>query len=240
MSRQEDLRRIAQGLERARAILSEYTAGSVEHRFKSAGDPVTEADTRVNDALRECLPRDGEGWLSEETADDPARLKCERVWIVDPLDGTREFVEGVPEWCVSIGLVEGGRPVAGGIEEWKMWLGDGSILFARDDLWISWEPHIHSHQFEFGGIIYWDHTHNVGHASSIGGPHIVTERSRYFGFPLWYPVVLFAIPAAVLWLRDHRAVEPGHCPRCGYNLTGNESGVCPECATPVPKRETTA
>ena len=115
MSRQEDLRRIAQGLERARAILSEYTAGSVEHRFKSAGDPVTEADTRVNDALRECLPRDGEGWLSEETVDDPARLKCERVWIVDPLDGTREFVEGVPEWCVSIGLIEGGRPVAGGI-----------------------------------------------------------------------------------------------------------------------------
>ena len=115
MPRAEDLRRIAEGLERAREILAEYTAGAVEHRFKSAGDPVTEADTRVNDALRECLPQDGEGWLSEETADDPARLDCERVWIVDPLDGTREFVEGIPEWCVSIGLIESGRPVAGGI-----------------------------------------------------------------------------------------------------------------------------
>jgi len=47
--------------------------------------------------------------------DDPSRLACERVWIVDPLDGTLEFVRGVPEWCVSVGLIEDGRPVAGGI-----------------------------------------------------------------------------------------------------------------------------
>jgi myo-inositol-1(or 4)-monophosphatase len=53
--------------------------------------------------------------LSEETADDPQRLSCSRVWVVDPLDGTREFVAGIPEWCVSVGLVEDGRAVAGGI-----------------------------------------------------------------------------------------------------------------------------
>jgi len=115
MGREEDLERIRAGLERARSILSRFTAGEVEHRVKQGDDPVTEADLQVNDALRECLPREGEGWLSEETADDPRRLECERVWIVDPLDGTREFVQGIPEWCVSIGLVEGGRPVAGGI-----------------------------------------------------------------------------------------------------------------------------
>jgi myo-inositol-1(or 4)-monophosphatase len=47
--------------------------------------------------------------------DDPIRLECDRVWVVDPIDGTREFIQGVPEWCISIGLVEGGVPVAGGI-----------------------------------------------------------------------------------------------------------------------------
>jgi myo-inositol-1(or 4)-monophosphatase len=48
-------------------------------------------------------------------ADDPRRLECRRVWVVDPLDGTREFVERIPEWCISVGLVEDGCPVAGGI-----------------------------------------------------------------------------------------------------------------------------
>ena len=115
MSREQDLTRIREGLDRAREILSEFTAGDVEHRFKSKGDPVTEADMRINQALLECLPVEGEGWLSEETVDEPSRLECHRVWVVDPLDGTREFVEGVPEWCVSIGLVENGRAVAGGI-----------------------------------------------------------------------------------------------------------------------------
>jgi myo-inositol-1(or 4)-monophosphatase len=65
--------------------------------------------------LREALLREGEGWLSEESADDLARLKKQRVWVVDPLDGTLEFVAGIPEWCISIGLVEEGRAVAGGV-----------------------------------------------------------------------------------------------------------------------------
>jgi len=69
----------------------------------------------VNEVLRQVLVRDGEGWLSEESADDLHRLRKNRVWVVDPLDGTREFVAGVPEWCVSVGLVENGRPIAGGI-----------------------------------------------------------------------------------------------------------------------------
>jgi myo-inositol-1(or 4)-monophosphatase len=76
---------------------------------------VTEADRAVDAVLRQNLLRDGEGWLSEETADNPSRLDKQRVWIVDPLDGTREFVKGLPEFCVSIGYVENGSPVAGGI-----------------------------------------------------------------------------------------------------------------------------
>jgi myo-inositol-1(or 4)-monophosphatase len=65
--------------------------------------------------LRRILPQNGEGWLSEESVDDRTRLDCHRVWVVDPIDGTREFIQGIPEWCISIGLLEGGVPVAGGI-----------------------------------------------------------------------------------------------------------------------------
>ena len=49
--------------------------------------------------------QDGEGWLSEEDVDDLGRLSKRVVWVVDPLDGTREFVDGIPEWSISVGLV---------------------------------------------------------------------------------------------------------------------------------------
>ena len=110
-----DLERIAEALERAKAALQRFTPGEVESRYKSGDDPVTEADTTIDTLLRELLPQEGEGWLSEETRDDASRLDKRRVWVVDPLDGTREFVTGIPEWCVSIGLVEDGEPVAGGL-----------------------------------------------------------------------------------------------------------------------------
>jgi len=115
MSRADDLARIEAALERAKTILADFTPGEVEHRVKAGDDPLTEADTKIDAALRELLPREGEGWLSEETRDSKERLDRERVWVVDPIDGTREFVAGIPEWCVSIGLVEHGRAVAGGI-----------------------------------------------------------------------------------------------------------------------------
>jgi myo-inositol-1(or 4)-monophosphatase len=115
-TRAEDLDRIERALVAAGEVLRRYTAGDVAWVEKSdRGDELTEADEAVDRTLRELLPRDGEGWLSEETLDDPARLACRRVWVVDPLDGTREFVQGIPEWCVSVGLVVDGRAVAGGI-----------------------------------------------------------------------------------------------------------------------------
>lgn len=113
--RRLDLERIAAALSAAGDVLAAFTPGEVEARKKAGGSPVTDADTQVNEVLLAALPRAGEGWLSEETADSPERLGCRRVWVVDPLDGTREFVEGLPEWCVSIGLVEDGEAVAGGI-----------------------------------------------------------------------------------------------------------------------------
>ena len=110
-----DVARIEKALGAAAEALLPFTPGSVAHVLKERGDPLTEADLAVDEILRRTLPRPGEGWLSEETSDDQERLSRARVWVVDPIDGTREFIDGIPEWCVSIGLVEGGIAVAGGI-----------------------------------------------------------------------------------------------------------------------------
>src|SRR5271168_268051 len=109
------LQRIHSALEASRAVFARFTPGAIETEYKIGHDPVTEADRALDAVLRENLLRDGEGWLSEESVDDASRLGKKRVWVVDPLDGTREFVKGIPEFCVSIGFVEDGRPVAGGI-----------------------------------------------------------------------------------------------------------------------------
>jgi myo-inositol-1(or 4)-monophosphatase len=113
--REEDLRRIRLALERAAGVLARFSPSRVGVRYKPHGSPVTEADNAADDVLRHELPRADEGWLSEETPDDRSRLTRRRVWIVDPLDGTREFLAGVPEWCISIGLAEDGQAVAGGV-----------------------------------------------------------------------------------------------------------------------------
>src|SRR5688572_6820168 len=101
-SRPDDLARIASALEQARAVLDTFRRETLAVVLKAGGDPVTEADRAIDAVLARTLPRPGDGWLSEETVDDPARLQARRVWIVDPLDGTREFVQGLPEFCVSI------------------------------------------------------------------------------------------------------------------------------------------
>src|SRR6202162_2391560 len=111
----ENLQRIQSALESAQAIFAGFTPGAIEAEYKAGHDPVTEADTAVDSALRRELLREGEGWLSEGSGDDLSRLEKKRVWIVDPLDGTREFVAGIPEFCVSVAMVEDGIPVAGGI-----------------------------------------------------------------------------------------------------------------------------
>src|SRR6202166_154988 len=109
------LERIHAALESSRAVFARFTPGAIATEYKAGHDPVTEADRALDAVLRQELLRDGEGWLSEESVDDPVRLERSRVWVVDPLDGTREFVKGIPEFCASIGFVENGRPVAGGI-----------------------------------------------------------------------------------------------------------------------------
>lgn len=86
----------------------------VWHKPDDAG-PVTEADLEVDAYLRATLTaaRPDYGWLSEETEDDPARLNAERVFIVDPIDGTRAYIEGQDSWSHSLAIAENGRVTAG-------------------------------------------------------------------------------------------------------------------------------
>lgn len=113
--RAETLRRIETALETAARSISAFVPGSVEAEYKDGDALVTEADRVANRVLHDALLRDSEGWLSEESVDDLSRLEKERVWVVDPLDGTREFVAGIPEWCISVAMIENGQPIAGGV-----------------------------------------------------------------------------------------------------------------------------
>jgi myo-inositol-1(or 4)-monophosphatase len=109
------LERISGALLACRVELERFSPGKVVFEYKLGLDPVTEADRVLDSLLKKLLLAPGEGWLSEETRDNPHRLSKERVWVVDPLDGTREFVSGIPEWCISIAYVENGVSIAGGI-----------------------------------------------------------------------------------------------------------------------------
>lgn len=85
---------------------------------KAGGEPVCEIDLAVDRLLRERLHAidPAAAWLSEESVDDPVRLEAERVWVVDPIDGTRDYLRGRPGWAVSVALVERGRAVLGVLE----------------------------------------------------------------------------------------------------------------------------
>jgi myo-inositol-1(or 4)-monophosphatase len=96
-------------------IIRRYYKTELEIELKGKDDPLTAADRESNACIHalvtQAFPDDG--WLSEETADSKARLAKRRVWIVDPLDGTKEFTQHIPEFCVCIALVEDGRPIVG-------------------------------------------------------------------------------------------------------------------------------
>lgn len=114
-SRERDLNRISKALDAAASAVLDLRLCANDPKYKCNRDPVTAADLMLNQLLLRTLPREDEGWLSEESKDNPSRLRKRRVWVVDPIDGTKEFIQGIPEWCISIGLVEDGQPAAGGV-----------------------------------------------------------------------------------------------------------------------------
>jgi myo-inositol-1(or 4)-monophosphatase len=111
-----DLLQIAEQAARSGGkILRSYFRREYSVASKGPDNPVTTADSETDTFLKSTLLKacPDYGWLSEESADSPERLTKARVWIVDPLDGTREFIAGRPEFVISIGLVENGQPILG-------------------------------------------------------------------------------------------------------------------------------
>ncbi len=101
---------------------------SVRHWEKEPGQPVCDADLAVNAMLREALTQidPNAGWLSEESADDEARCRADRLWVVDPIDGTKDYIAGKPGWAISVALVERGKPLVGVL-----------AAPARNELWVA-------------------------------------------------------------------------------------------------------
>lgn len=103
---------------------------------KAPGNPVCQVDLDVNSLLRDRLTAlaPDAGWLSEETVDDAVRLNHRRCWVVDPIDGTRDYIRGREGWAVSIALVDGEQPVAAVLdapalnEVWRAETGKGATL----------------------------------------------------------------------------------------------------------------
>ncbi|WP_051329432.1 3'(2'),5'-bisphosphate nucleotidase CysQ [Geminicoccus roseus] len=127
--------------DRAHAVLPEACEIAMHHFRraeggweKSPGQIVTEADLAIDRLLQERLRRPGEAWLSEETADDGSRLEEPTCWVVDPIDGTRSFAQGKPEFSICIGFMVERRPVFGLVanpasgETFEATLGLGAML----------------------------------------------------------------------------------------------------------------
>lgn len=109
----DDARLVRRVTEEAGRIALSYFARDIHQWDKSPNNPVSEADMAVDEFLRTTLMqnRSGYGWLSEETEDHSDRLRCGRLWIVDPIDGTRAFLGGGDDWGISVALVQDRKPV---------------------------------------------------------------------------------------------------------------------------------
>ena len=110
-----DLDLLDSAVREAGKIALKFFGGRYKRWTKEGGSPVTEADLAVDTFLKDHLrqARPDYGWLSEESLDDPARLQAQRVFVVDPIDGTVAFMKGRPHFTICAAVVENGRPVAG-------------------------------------------------------------------------------------------------------------------------------
>ena len=116
---QEELAFAIRIAQEAGTIVNTFYVGSSEVEYKSPDEPVTEADRSANQHIvsRIIATYPDDGILSEESKDDLSRLEKDRVWIVDPLDGTKEFIARNGEFSIMIGLAIGGRPVMGVVHQ---------------------------------------------------------------------------------------------------------------------------
>ena len=128
--RAADVALLAAAARDALAIGERHFGTATRSWTKDGGSPVSDADIAIDGFLKDRLlaARPDHGWLSEETADDAARLARRRVFVVDPIDGTRAFLAGERDWCVSIAIVEDGVPVVGALAGPSL---EGVLLAAR-------------------------------------------------------------------------------------------------------------
>ena len=110
----EELNIAESAAKEAGAAIMGLFKGKFDVHEKSINNPVTTADLEANRLIRETIHKNfpQDGWLSEEDKDSAERLQSSRLWVIDPIDGTKEFIEGVPQFAVSIAFVEDGRPKA--------------------------------------------------------------------------------------------------------------------------------
>ena len=113
------LKKIREIASAADEVVLQYYNDNVNVEWKAPGDPVTAADHAANEVILTQLNKHfpGEAVLSEESTDDMKRLEQDLVWVVDPLDGTKEFISHNGEFSIMIGLVENGRPVLGVVSQ---------------------------------------------------------------------------------------------------------------------------
>ena len=131
-----DHRLLSTAVNEAGAIARRYFRADPKSWEKEPGQIVTEADIAIDRALHTLITaeRPDDGWLSEERRDDGSRSQCQRVWVVDPIDGTRSFANGVAEFTISIALLVDGQPVLASIsnpitmEHFEASLGGGARL----------------------------------------------------------------------------------------------------------------
>jgi myo-inositol-1(or 4)-monophosphatase len=111
----DDLALIAEAAKAAGELAERLRREGLTVEYKAGNSPVTNADLAADALIKAHLraARPGYGWLSEETADDPDRLARRRLFVADPIDGTRDFLRGRPSWSVSIAVVEDRKPLAG-------------------------------------------------------------------------------------------------------------------------------
>lgn len=135
-SRHDDQELLHAAVREAGQLAADYFRGSTQSWTKDDGTPVSDADMAVDELLKQRLQpvRPGYGWLSEETEDNDDRLGTSLIWVVDPIDGTRSFLEGGEHWCVTASLIEDGRPVIGTVylplsdKMYSARIGDGAWL----------------------------------------------------------------------------------------------------------------
>jgi len=142
---QDDLKLLRSVAREAGDLALDYFERASLHTWdKAKGHPVTEADIAVNRLIRERLmaARPDYGWLSEESKRAEATLTAKRVWIVDPIDGTRAFMRGEPYWCIGLGVIERNHPRVGvvfapSLKEFYYARSGGGAYLNRDQIRVS-------------------------------------------------------------------------------------------------------